>query len=325
MKTQESEQEKPEEFRKPTRDKEDDNHILYRDAEDAQKPSVDIVEDEKYRIGDRQTFDSRQRKAVQVKGTVTPNIKNMDFDVTQVSRHDFIGNTQEMLQQAKAWAMKNIRGTYDSISKYGEGFKFVITSDSIKKYVDKTSRLKSTNTGVHIAVLKQLPEIISRSIIIESHPDRNRGVNGKSRSSYNINKNGLVHRLYGAVQIRDDNGILKTYRVKTTLVENSLSTNYSNAHNYEVTEIELIEASHVNAESSIHAALTMTSTSSISGAKLLKGVEKSYEPGKKILDESEKAVEDSQNPKLPTETSKADERADLFYILILLNISKLQV
>lgn len=84
--------------------------------------------------------------------------------------------------------------------------------------------------------------------------------------------------MYGAINIDGE-----TYRVKTTMHE-FLNKSFPNTpHSYEVTKIELIESSTADASSSP----LNVSTNSISAAKLLNGVEKAYDKGKKLLDESE--------------------------------------
>ena len=89
----------------------------------------------------------------------------------------------------------------------------------------------------------------------------------------------LVHRLYGAVELDG-----KTYRVKTTMQE-FRGSEENKPHSYEVTKIELLEGPRTAKESdSPH--LDSATNNSISTAKLLEGVEKSYDKGKKLLDES---------------------------------------
>ncbi len=63
----------------------------------------------------------------------------------------------------------------------------------------------------------------------------------------------------------------------------------SKAHNYEVTKIELLEAPSGDNDVTTEP-VAMTSNNSISSAKLLQGVEKSYDKGKNLLDESEKSA-----------------------------------
>ncbi|MBD5268894.1 MAG: hypothetical protein HDR48_03260 [Bacteroides sp.] len=153
----------------------------------------------------------------------------------------------------------------------------------MQKYVSSSATKQSTNIGVHLAALKKLPEIISKSIEAEVHPDYTKGSDGKRGGRNRINEKSLVHRFYGAIEIEGS-----IYRVKTTMREYSDSNRTTTAHSYEVTEIELLEAPSDGVMKNSGEPAAMTSNSSIDGAKLLKDVEKSYDPGKKLLDESRK-------------------------------------
>jgi hypothetical protein len=129
-----------------------------------------------------------------------------------------------------------------------------------------------------------LPEIIDNSIDVEQHIDYKKG--GGDRSSENgvDNSNVLVHRLYGAIKIDG-----QIYRVKTTLKEFS-GKDKSLPYDYRVTKLELLisgsEASDALSNSNVKSLKT------ISSAKLLNGVEKSYDKGVKLLDASENAASD---------------------------------
>ena len=114
-------------------------------------------------------------------------------------------------------------------------------------------------------------------------PDYTKGSDGKRGGRNRINEKSLVHRFYGAIEIEGS-----IYRVKTTMREYSDSNRTTTAHSYEVTEIELLEAPSDGVMKNSGEPAAMTSNSSIDGAKLLKDVEKSYDPGKKLLDESRK-------------------------------------
>ena len=131
-----------------------------------------------------------------------------------------------------------------------------------------------------------MPEVIQTSIEAEIHPDYTKNDSRERTVDSLVNVNSLIHRFYGAVDIDG-----KIYRVKTTIREFGDANLNAKAHNYEVTKIELIEAPSTYGLEANHEHLAMTSASSISVAKLLKDVEKSYDSGKKVLDESRKADE----------------------------------
>lgn len=129
------------------------------------------------------------------------------------------------------------------------------------------------------------------------HADYKKGEDGVRSLKNGINPNVTIHRLYGAVRMGG-----RLYRVKVTLKENTRTKETPKAYSYEATKIELLEgplsqteSSHNlepnNSKSEVSAGqhgnvsgLTSTfprySDKSITAAKLLYGVEKSYGGGK---------------------------------------------
>ena len=108
---------------------------------------------------------------------------------------------------------------------------------------------------------------------------------GGMKAGNGYNENVLIHRVYGADSI-DGN----TYRVKVTLKEEGRNEDPTKAYSYEVTKIELLEGTHGD---DVNNPLPRTTNNSISAAKLLKNIEKSYDKGKKLLDKSSSGLEDS--------------------------------
>ena len=92
----------------------------------------------------------------------------------------------------------------------------------------------------------------------------------------------LVRRLYGAVEL---DGV--TYRTKTTVYEYINIGQDNSPDTYKVNEIELDDNPSAFPKIGVRKPLDV-STNPISGAKLLKNVEKSYDKGKKLLEESER-------------------------------------
>ena len=113
--------------------------------------------------------------------------------------------------------------------------------------------------------------IIAESIEAEIHTDYTKGKDSVRIQDSVVNNTSLVHRFYGAVNIE---GLI--YRVKTTMREFRDVNTATNAHSYEVTEIELLEAPSDNTKNSTARPLAMTSNNSIEVAKLLKDIEKCY-------------------------------------------------
>lgn len=246
------------------------------------------LSDDVYAMGDgSETFRERQRRAVANKGTVMPGLKDAEVKVVDVPRHDFTGTGKQALASAEKWAKENITGVHSYVHDGMKPFDYVISNKSIDKYLSATSVNNSENMGVHLSVLKKLPDVISESIETEEHADYTKGNDGKRSLVNPVNKKELIHRFYGSVSIDG-----KVYRVKTTIKEYSDASHGAKAYNYEVTKIELIDAPFTGVDDSSNQ-MAMTTTNSISVAKLLKDVEKSYDKGKKLLDESNSSEEET--------------------------------
>ena len=239
------------------------------------------------RMGDTpDTFKARQRRAVEEKGVVMPGLNDAEVKVVDVPRHSFTGTGKDALRSAERWAKDNITGMHTATNSDGIEFDYNISGKSIEKYVSASSIAKSENLGVHLSVLKTLPNVIANSIEVEEHADYAKDKSSKRSAENEVNAQSLMHRFYGAVNIDG-----KLYRVKTTIREYADTNRNANAHNYELTKIELLDAPSVGGIETSNRPVAMTSNSSISVAKLLKDVEKSYDSGKKVLDESRKADE----------------------------------
>lgn len=162
----------------------------------------------------------------------------------------------------------------------------IFRGKSLKKYFDgldnETLQGQGINLGIHLAVLKELPKIIESSIDCEEHPDYKK-VNNERKPENGVNSDGLlIHRFYGAIELDG-----KIYRVKTTMKEYQDSNRNNIAYNYEVTKIEVVDDNSTTTSTGPRG-FTPNREQSLTITKLLKGVEKSYDPGKKLLDESER-------------------------------------
>lgn len=82
----------------------------------------------------------------------------------------------------------------------------------------------------------------------------------------------------------------QVYRVKVTLKNNATDGQGNRTHSYEATKIELLDGQNEQAVTS-----SRNSNNSISGAKSLNRVEKSYKKGEYLLDESKKVSKDGEN------------------------------
>lgn len=251
------------------------------------REELGLSEAARMRMGDApDTFKARQRRAVKEKGVVMPGLNEAEVKVVDVPRHSFTGTGKDALRSAERWAKDNITGMHTATNSDGIEFDYNISGKSIEKYVSASSIAKSENLGVHLSVLKTLPNVIANSIEVEEHADYAKDKSSKRSAENEVNAQSLMHRFYGAVNIDG-----KLYRVKTTIREYADTNRNANAHNYELTKIELLDAPSVGGIETSNRPVAMTSNSSISVAKLLKDVEKSYDSGKKVLDESRKAGE----------------------------------
>ena len=245
-------------------------------------------------------FDEQVQQAVEQNGIVTPGLVGGVVPVIKVGRHQF--NRARPIAEARVWAKSHIVGEHILTDSAGASVSYTISGRTVEKYLSETAIGKSDNLGVHLAVLKQLPEVIGRSIEAEVHPDYIKGEDGVRRPENGYNPDVLVHRFYGAVEI-DGN----LYRVKTTVIENG-RVQKNKPHSFEVSAVELIEepsvsrtimdasnvpASLTNDPSGAQASASSNWEGALGTAKLLKGVEKSYDPGKKLLDESRMADADA--------------------------------
>ncbi len=207
-------------------------------------------------------------------GRVEPNIADKYVHIERAKLDHGFANFNE----AKEWAKSHIVRTLDNDESGGKG-NVKISSTAVNKYLSESAVAKSDSKDVHLAVLKKLPEIIHDSVDVETTPDFKKDENGVRKVGNEINKNVLIHRCYGAVEI---NGNI--YRVKITLKEYKDAVRDNKAYSYEATKIELLAGTLVGRDISSNPG----TNNSISVAKLLKDVEMSYRPGVKVLEESAK-------------------------------------
>lgn len=254
-------------------DEEDGNN-----AEDGQ-------DSKRYRFGDESdTFVARQKAAVENRGTVMPGLNEASVKVTDVPRHTYKGTAVEAKRQAIADAKEKYVGEegipkFQHYENFGQAFDYTISGGSIDESMNHKSIGKSSNMGAHIAVLNHLPEVIENSIKVEEHPDYKKNTEGE-RDGKKINKDVLIHRFYGAVNIDGE-----LFRVKTTIKENNDSNFGNTQYTYEVTNVELLADESTSSSNGVGSA-TSTLKTVCPLAKLLQGVEKSYDKGKYLLDES---------------------------------------
>ena len=222
-------------------------------------------------------FDRTQRIAERNKGIVMPLLNESYVEIVAVEPHDF--NSDRPLVEAQKWAEKYLVNTYVAHQGTLNQFVYQISKKAIHKYLQPSATDKSENLSVHLSVLKVLPIIINASIEVEIHADYTKENNIRHNNNY-VNKNVLIHRFYGAVRFMD-----KLYRVKTTIKEYKQPEMFINKpYTFEVIKIVLLDESN----STILGTKVADSTKSgqLSVAKLLQNIEKSYDKGKFLLNES---------------------------------------
>ena len=111
----------------------------------------------------------------------------------------------------------------------------------IKKYLSSVATGKSDNLGVHLSVLKRLPDVINKSIEAEIHADYKK-TDGRRTANGVEDKDLLIHRFYGCVRLNNE-----LHRVKITLKERK--SEGVKPYSYEVTKIELLSGSSQNGTS----------------------------------------------------------------------------
>ena len=226
----------------------------------------------------KEHFDAVRDRAVEEKGIVMPNLNKEKVKVVEVEKHGFGENKADAIKNARIWAKDNLATKNGDMPTMRDGTPYIISKAAIDKYLSNSAISKSEDPFVHLSVLPKLTDVIHESIEAEIHPDYKKGEDGLRSVENGYGEGVLVHRLYGAVEIGG-----KMYRVKTTMQE-FRGGEENKPHSYEVTKIELLD-SPGKRENPDRPPL-VSSNNSIDTAKLLQGVEKSYDSGKKLLDES---------------------------------------
>ena len=204
-------------------------------------------------------------------------------------------------EEARAWAKENIARTYGNDETGGKG-EIRISNTAIRKYLSESAVGKSESRDVHLAVLRVLPDVIRESVDVEQHADYLKGDDGK-RGGNGVNPNVIVHRLYGCVDIDG-----KQYRVKVTVKEDMTASEPKIPHSYEATKIELLAGT---LESSGISPFPSTSNS-ITAAKLLKGVKKSYSNEEFFANEGvDRSVRESRSEKTELTAAERELRDNL--------------
>ena len=221
------------------------------------------------------------------RGKDEENLTHFFRHYLRVPRHSYKGNiaeaTRQAIDAAKSKYAPNGEAKTLHYNNFGVEFDYSISGRAITESLNPRQQAKSDNKGVHLALAEHIGEVIGESIEVEEHPDYLKNEN-KERDTNVINDNALMHRFYGAITVDGE-----TYRVMTLMREDEQKTIGKGVHAYEVTKVELLNDDTPSSSSGGRG--IDENITSVAVANLLKDVEKSYDSGKKVLDESRKADE----------------------------------
>ena len=235
----------------------------------------------KYSSNSVKEFDRIQKIAEQTKGIVMPRLNTSIINVLKVEPHNF--NSDKPLVEAQKWAEENLVGIYTAHKGTLNEFKYQISRSAIHKYLQPSATNKSENIKIHLSALKRLPKIVENSIEVEIHADYTK-VNGVRSSINPINENILIHRFFGCIRFES-----LLYRIKLTILEYKQNNLHNKPYTFEVIKIELLDES--NSSNFGTKVADSIETDQLSATKILQNVEKSYDKGKFLLEESEKSID----------------------------------
>lgn len=236
-------------------------------------------------MGDNpESFAERQKQAAENRGVVTPGLNGMSVKVlNSIPRHSYTGNiadaTRQAIQKAKEKYAPDGKAKVLHYDNNGTEFDYTISGNAIEICLSPKHQAKSGNKGVHLALAEHLDEVINHSVEVEEHPDYIKGKDGKR--GVEINPDGLIHRFYGIAVI---DGV--PCRVMTLMREDGRTEMSNGIHSYDVQKIEVLDNELPSTSNGVGKPISELPAYPL--AKLLKGVEKAYDKGKYLLEESEK-------------------------------------
>lgn len=231
-----------------------------------------------------ESFAERQKQAAENRGVVTPGLNGMSVKVlNSIPRHSYTGNiadaTRQAIQKAKEKYAPDGKAKVLHYDNNGTEFDYTISGNAIEICLSPKHQAKSGNKGVHLALAEHLDEVINHSVEVEEHPDYIKGKDGKR--GVEINPDGLIHRFYGIAVI---DGV--PCRVMTLMREDGRTEMSNGIHSYDVQKIEVLDNELPSTSNGVGKPISELPAYPL--AKLLKGVEKAYDKGKYLLEESEK-------------------------------------
>ena len=238
----------------------------------------------KLQMGDApETFAERLKQAVENRGVVMPGLNETYVEVVKdIPRHGYTGTIAEATREAIDAAKRKYAGKELTYNNCGVNFNYTISANAIEICLSPKHQNLSANKGIHLALAEHLEEVINNSIEVEEHPDyvKNNGTRGKNGS---VNTEALMHRFYGVAVIDGT-----PFRIMTLMREGKDSATSNGIHSYAVQKIEVLDNDLPSTSNGVGSIPQVKSGSLYPLAKLLKGVEKAYDKGKYLLEESKK-------------------------------------
>ena len=238
----------------------------------------------KLQMGDApETFAERLKQAVENRGVVMPGLNETYVEVVKdIPRHGYTGTIAEATREAIDAAKRKYAGKELTYNNYGVNFNYTISANAIEICLSPKHQNLSANKGIHLALAEHLEEVINNSIEVEEHPDyvKNNGTRGNNGS---VNTEALMHRFYGVAVIDGT-----PFRIMTLMREGKDSATSNGIHSYAVQKIEVLDNDLPSTSNGVGSIPQVKSGSLYPLAKLLKGVEKAYDKGKYLLEESKK-------------------------------------
>ncbi|MDE7496907.1 MAG: hypothetical protein K2M67_08680, partial [Muribaculaceae bacterium] len=258
-------------------------------------------------------FEATRDKAIAENGSVMPGLREKVFNVVEVSPMKFIENFRHSFDNIYKPFIKALQSKrFNIIDSEGRVVSVGLNHDSIRKLsakdsYDETKKKGRSDRPVYFAVLNNLGEVLSQAIEVEVHPDKRKDENHK-RGNNGEGTEKLVHRYYAVVRLENSN---KLSRVLFTILENKDLT-HNTLYSQEVIDIEIKGELSDKSDSSSTGILGAESDSlrSLGVAKVLQGVEKSYDPGKFVLDESAELRLPEENQASAEDEPEENGRAD---------------
>ena len=254
-------------------------------------------------------FDAVRDKAIAENGIVMPGLREKVFNVVEVSPMKFIENFRHSFEKIYKPFIKTLRQRDDLFVYDSKGRKtqVVISSRSADKLANSKSFDENLGEGrasrkVYFAVLNSLKEVLESAVEVEIHPDMPKDDN-KVRGNRQPSLDKIIHRYY-AVVTEAKSGNLS--RVKFTILETRNQNEKSAIYTQEVIDITKEELSN-NLDSPSRG---MEVHRTFRGTKVLQGVEKSYDEGKFVLDESAELRLSEENQVSAEDEPEESGRAD---------------